>query len=146
VKTRTLLLLAVACGVVILAAGTVALLGLAAQDEPAPPAALGDRVTAGDLIVVVGGYREDAGRVDVSVELGGVDDADAHDGFRLVVPGHALEPIARAGLDGTPPCGASTAGPRPCTLSFDLPDEPGTTRRLVLRRGDEQVRWELATG
>jgi hypothetical protein len=31
-----------------------------------------------------------------------------------------------------------------CTLWFELPADPGTARVLVLRRGDEQVRWELS--
>lgn len=144
-KTRTLLLLAVACGVAILAAGVVQLLRLAGQDEPARPAAVGEEVAAGDLRVVVDGYRESSGRVDVQVELGGVDDADAIDGFRLVVPGRPLEPVARDGLDGSPACRGSTVAAQACTLSFDLPEEPGTTRVLVLRRGDEQVRWALVT-
>ena len=144
-KTRTLLLLAVACGVAILAAGVVQLLRLAGQDEPARPAAIGEEVTVGDLTVVVDGYREDAGRVDVAVEIGGVDDADAADGFHLVVPGRPLAPVAREAVGGSAPCAGSTVERRACTLSFDLPDEPGTTRVLLLRRGDEQVRWELAT-
>jgi hypothetical protein len=145
VKTRTLLLLAVACGVAILAAGAALLVGLAGRDEPARPAAVGEEVAAGDLTVVVDGYREDAGSVDVRVRLGGVDDADAADGFHLVVADGALEPVARDGLDGSPACRASTVAAMPCTLSFDLPEEPGTTRVLVLRRGDEQVRWALVT-
>jgi hypothetical protein len=151
VRTRTLLLLAVACGVAILAAGVIQLLRLAGQDEPARPAAIGAPVRVGDLTVVVDGYAEDADRVDVRVELGGVDDPDAAADFRLVVPGASLSPVDADGTHGTPdggggaPCVGSTREPVTCTLSFTLPDDSGTTRVLLLRRGDEQVRWDLTT-
>ena len=66
------------------------------------------------------------------------------EGFRLVVPAGAVAPTAMDDAD-PPACAAATAVATPCTLRFVLPPEPGTTRVLVLRRGDEQVRWELVT-
>jgi hypothetical protein len=148
VRTRTLLLLAVACGVAILAAGVAQFVRLAGQDEPARPAATGVPVEMGDLTVVVGDLVEDAGEVAVVVELSGVEDPDAAAGFRLVVPGAALAPSAEGGSDdasgAAPVCTGSTVSPQRCTLWFELPADPGTARVLVLRRGDEQVRWELS--
>jgi hypothetical protein len=44
-----------------------------------------------------------------------------------------------------PACAGSTTEPSRCVLSFELPDEPGTARVLLYRRGDEQVRWELSS-
>jgi hypothetical protein len=150
VRTRTLLLLAVACGVAILAAGVAQFVRLTGQDEPARPAAIGVPVEMGDLTVVVGDVLEDAGAVAVEVELSGVADPDAAAGFRLVVPGAALAPNAEA-APGTAPapglapaCTGSTVSGQRCTLWFELPADPGTARVLVLRRGDEQVRWELS--
>jgi hypothetical protein len=152
VRTRTLLLLAVACGVAILAAGVAQFVRLTGQDEPARPAAIGAPVEMGDLTVVVGDVLEDAGAVAVEVELSGVADPDAAAGFRLVVPGAALAPSAStAPAPGTAPaaglapaCTGSTVSGQRCTLWFELPADPGTARVLVLRRGDEQVRWELS--
>jgi hypothetical protein len=106
--------------------------------------AIGAPVTVGDLDVVVDGVSDGADAVDVRVTLGGVDDPDAVDGFRLVVPAGALEPTSVDGTD-PPSCGAVTAAAVSCTLHFELPAEPGSTRVLVLRRGDQQVRWDLVT-
>jgi hypothetical protein len=150
VRTRTLLPLAVACGVAILAAGVAQFVRLTGQDEPARPAAIGVPVEMGDLTVVVGDVLEDAGAVAVEVELSGVADPDAAAGFRLVVPGAALAPSAEvssatAPAPGfAPACTGSTVAAQRCTLWFELPADPGTARVLVLRRGDEQVRWELS--
>ena len=39
---------------------------------------------------------------------------------------------------GRRPCGS-----QPCTLAFELGADAGSTRVLLYRRGDEQVRWDL---
>ena len=95
-RTRTLLLLAVACGLVILVAGVVQLLRIAGQDEAGEFSALGAAVRVGDLEVVVDTYDESGGTAEVAVRLGGVDDDDGAADFRLVVPGadQPLEPAA----------------------------------------------------
>ena len=142
-RTRTLLLLAVACGTAILVAGVAQFVRLAGQDEPARPVAMGTAVTVGDLEVVVDDVTDDGRQVRVDVELGGVDDAGAAGDFRLVVPGQSIAPRPPA---GTAACGPATVAPQRCTLTFVLPEEPGTTRVLVLHRGDDQVRWDLAAG
>ena len=75
----------------------------------------------------------------VAVEIGGVDDDDGADAFRLVVPGAALRAP-------TPTAGRLRGDDRrdgPCTLTFDLGSADGSSRVLLYRRGDEQVRWEL---
>lgn len=143
-KTRTLLLLALGCGLAILAASVAFFVRLSGQGDPAPPVAIGAPVTVGDLDVVVDGIEDAADSVEVQVTLGGVDDPDAAEGFRLVVPAGAVAPTTIDGAD-PPTCGAVTPAARPCILHFDLPPDPGTTRVLVLRRGDEQVRWDLVT-
>jgi len=141
VRTRTLLLLAVACGLVILVAGVVQLLRVAGQDEPTRPVSIGEPVDIGDLSVTVLELAEAGGQATVDVELGGVDDPDGTDEFRLVVPGSSLAPRR-----GERSCAGTTVEVQRCALVFDLPDDAGTTRVLLYRRGDEQVRWELIGG
>jgi hypothetical protein len=151
-RTRTLLLLAIGCGLVILAAGVAQLLRIAAEDEPATAAEVGQPVTIGDLTITVEDVVETIDIVTATVEIGGVDDADGTDAFRLVVPGDALEPRASGGSGAAeggagadpPPCAGTTVTMQRCTLSFALPADSGTSRVLLYRRGDEQVRWQLA--
>ena len=138
-KTRTLLLLAIGCGFVILAAGVVQLLRLAGQDDPPTAAAVGQPVEIGDWTITVDGLIEEGASAVVAVELGGVDDEDGADAFRLVVPGAAL----RADPDGPDACVATTVETARCTLTFDLGSADGSSRVLLYRRGDEQARWEL---
>jgi hypothetical protein len=136
VRTRTLLLLAVGCGLVILAAGVVLLLGLANQDEQATAASLGERVTVADMTVTVVEASEDGDELTVVLDIGGVDDPDGTREFRLVVPGESLR------ADGGS-CAGTTVDPQRCTLQFDLGDTKGSARVLIYRRGDERARWQL---
>ena len=69
-RTRTLLLLAVACGLVILVAGVVQLLRIAGQDETAEFSPLGSEVRVGDLEVVVDSYDESGGTTDGTGDTG----------------------------------------------------------------------------
>ena len=139
-RTRTLLLLAIGCGFVILAAGVVQLLRIAGEDDAPTAATVGEPVRVGDMSITVEELSEDDETAVVVVEIGGVDDPDGAGGFRLVVPGDAL--TAAGGGDGA--CGATTVAARRCTLTFDLPQADGTSRVLLYRRGDEQARWELS--
>lgn len=139
-KTRTLLLLAVCCGLAILVAGGVQLLRV--TDEPAVTNPLGAAATIADLDVTVEGASESGGIVYVDVTVGGVDDADAiHDGFRLVVPGRALEPVDVDGRGDV--CGPVTDDTQTCVVAFDVTGIDSSARVLLVRRGDEQARWEL---
>lgn len=139
-KTRTLLLLALACGVAILLAGGVLLVQLAGRDEPRPAAAIGDTVTVGDMSVRVDQATESDGVVVVDVVVGGVDDDDGAAGFRMIASGRP----ARS-LDGADACGSTTESPAPCVLRFDVSGADGRSRVLFYARGDETARWELDT-
>lgn len=139
-RTRTLLLLAVVCGLAILVAGVVQLLRVATQDDPPRAVAIGETARVGDMEIVVEGSSERRGSVLVDVQIGGVDDPDGAGAFRLVVPGGAVEADPTAGNH----CGATTARVEPCTLAFRLGDDAGSTRVLLYQRGDERVRWELS--
>jgi hypothetical protein len=139
VRTRTLLLLAVACGLVILVAGVVQLLRISGEED-AEFSSLGEEVRVGDLRVIVESYDETAGTAVVAVRLGGVNDPDAADDFRLVAPNLRLSPIG----DAEGACGPVTVDPESCQLDFDVGDAAGGVRVLLVERGDDVARWELA--
>ncbi|MGA0894824.1 MAG: hypothetical protein ACO3S5_09365, partial [Ilumatobacteraceae bacterium] len=84
-RTRTLLLLSVACGLAILLAGGAQLLRITGG-KPSTALGIGDEGRAGDAVVVVNGYEEGVATAIVTVELSGVDDADGLDGFSLRAP------------------------------------------------------------
>jgi hypothetical protein len=140
VRTRTLLILAVVCGLTILVAGVVQLLRVANQDDPPRAVEIGQTVRVGDMAVIVDGVSERDGRVLVDVEIGGVEDPDGADGFTLTTPGGLVEPDPTAGNH----CGPTTSRPEPCTLAFRIGDDAGSSRVLVYQRGDERVRWALS--
>lgn len=138
-RTRTLLLLAVGCGLAILAAGVAFLLMLAGGDEAPAPVPVGEVAHVGDVAVTVTGYDEAGGRATVALRIGGVDDPDGTDGFRLFA-GTPRAPTGRGDAD----CTAVTVADRECTLTFDLAGAPGGSRVLRYQRGDDVVHWVLA--
>jgi len=142
-RTRTLLLLAVACGVAILAAGVALFVRIGDPDEGIEPSPLGAPVSVGDLTVTVERSTETARLVAVIVELGGVDDDAGTDDFRLVVPGESIAPSAPDGEVEPPACDGTTVESVRCTLLFEIGAVEGSSRVLLYRRGDERVRWEL---
>jgi hypothetical protein len=141
-RTRTLLLLAVLCGLAILVAGSVQLLRLTTDGSAVADLTIGDAASAGDLTVTVESAAETDGFMRVQVRLGGVADDAGADGFRLVVPDGVLEPlpVTQAGAGA---CGAITVEPQQCTLVFGTAAAHGTPRVLLLRRGEDQRRWTL---
>jgi hypothetical protein len=143
VKTRTLLLLALACGTAILLAGGVLLVQLAGRADVQDAVPIGATRTVGDMRVAVEASTEAAGRLDVVVRIGGVEDADGADGFALIAAARPADRIAADGAGGVAPCGATALGQRRCRLSFDVAGADGDSRVLLYRRGDEQVRWRL---
>ena len=138
-KTRTLLLLSVGVGLMILLAGGVLLLQLANESAAVEPAEVGEAVEVGDVDIVVFGAEEDA-TFAVDVELGGVDDDLS--GFSLATGDRRLAPLTTA-ADGR--CTEITAADQRCRIEFDVSAADGSNRVLVLRRGDEQRNWVLGT-
>ena len=138
-KTRTLLLLSVGVGLMILLAGGVLLLQLANESAAVEPAEIGEGVEVGDVDVVVFGAQEGA-TFAVDVELGGVDDDLS--GFSLATGDRRLEPLT---TDADGRCTAITVAEQRCRIEFDVSAADGSNRVLVLRRGDEQRNWVLGT-
>jgi hypothetical protein len=143
VKTRTLLLLALACGTAILLAGGVLLVQLAGRADVEDAVPIGATRIVGDMQVVVETSSETAGRLDVVVRIGGVEDADGADGFALIAAARPAEPLDDEATGDLAPCGATALSQRRCRLSFDVAGADGDSRVLLYRRGDEQVRWQL---
>lgn len=144
-KTRTLLLLSVTCGLAILLAGTIQLVRLAGQAESAT-LGIGDTGNAGDAVIVVDAYAEDATQATVTVTLSwkGANDAPGLDGFGLANVAKVAPVDASEGAgSGDAACTAFTAEPVQCTLTFSTEGFEGPSRQLVFRRAEEQVRWKL---
>ncbi len=144
-RTRTLLLLAVACGLVILLAGGIQLLRVSGDVPRGADLSVGDTAQAGDMKVTVVSVDATDSTLEVDIRVGGVDDPAAIDGFRLIVPGAALAPFLPAGSDAASSdrCVAVTVVEQTCTLAFPTADVQGSARVLLLRRGEDQQRWVL---
>ena len=140
-KTRTLLLLSVGVGLAILLAGGVLLFQLANETASVEPAGVGEGVSVGDVDVTVLGADEAASLLRVEVDVGGVD--DGVDSFVLVTGDRRLSPLT-ARTDGR--CSELTEEPQRCGLDFDVSAAEGSSRVLILRRGDEQRNWVLSEG
>jgi hypothetical protein len=137
VKTRTLLLMSVACGMAIVLAGALLLFQLATSDDPEPAAPVGSVVEVGDMSVTVDRIDERDGVVRVAITIGGVADDDPTSGFRLIA---AARPVS---LTSTT-CGPSGDEAGSCVLEFVVGATDGSSRVLFYERGDEQVRWVLS--
>lgn len=139
-RTRTLLLLSVATGLLILLAGGVLLFQLSNEQERLEPSALGEPYAVGDVTITVMGTQGVAEDFEVEIVIGGVDDPDGLDNFALVTGDRRLTPIA-APADGR--CAAITIEVRTCVLAFDASAAQSSSRVLVMRRGDQQRNWTL---
>ncbi len=142
-RTRTLLLLAVACGLVILVAGGLQLLRFAGNERDAEgDLAIGASAEAGDLDVTVLAADETEGLLRVTVRVSGVDDPAGLDGFRLIVAEDLLEPLT-ADQAGDGACAALTVAEQTCDIVFGTAQVDNDIRVLLVRRGEDRHRWEL---
>ncbi|MBI4882444.1 MAG: hypothetical protein HY826_00150 [Actinobacteria bacterium] len=136
-RTRTLLILAVSCGLAILIAGGLQLLRIANQDTPHPPLIVGETAQVGDAVVTVESYEATDVAIVVTVTLSGVDDPDGLDGFTLITPGKPVSADRST-------CVGFTVAPTTCELRFSALDLAGSDRQLLFQRAADQVRWRLA--
>jgi hypothetical protein len=155
-KTRTLLLLSVGTALAILLAGGVLLFQLSNEQNAVDAVSIGTEVEVGDVSITVlgagavdpddGAQQDPAGAgavLGVDVTLGGIDDVDGLDSFRLVTGDRSLAPIS-VPADGR--CTAITTEAATCRLDFDVSGSESSSRVLVMRRGDEQANWRLPAG
>lgn len=140
VKTRTLLLIAVTCGLVILIAGSIKLFLL--SDSKAPVhLSLGESTTIGDMRVKAVSAERRNDMTLITVELVGVDDADGATSWVFGAGGNGqLRPLAPP-ADVGQKCGATSATvPTRCVLAFAT-----NAPRGVLsydRAGDKRL-WDI---
>lgn len=142
-RTRTLLLLSVATALLILIAGGAFLFQLSHQSDTVPTGVVGEPARLGDVTVTVLDASEAGGVMAVDIEVGGVDDADGTDDFRLVTGDQRLDAVAAPGGGR---CRAFTVDPQRCRLEFDVSLAASTSRVLVMRRGEDQRTWRLRPG
>jgi hypothetical protein len=145
-RTRTLLLLAVVCGVIILVAGGIQLVRLADQKQTSVQLDIDQAGQAGDAVVTLRGTDvvDDAAvgeRTVVTVDIGGVADPSGLGGFTLVGVGV----VARVDPSAST-CAGIAEIERRCELAFDTSSFPSGARQLLFRRADTQLRWVLRTG
>lgn len=140
-KTRTLLLLSVGTALMILIAGGVLLFQLSGQETSTEATPLGEPAAVGDAEVTVVGAEVIGDTLAVSMEIGGVDDPDGISSFRLVTGDRRLEPLTGA---ATGRCDGISEIVQTCLVEFDVGAADGSSRVLVMRRGDEQATWRLA--
>lgn len=138
-RTRTLLLLAIGCGLAILLAGGIQLLRVGGQQQSAKLLSTGQPGKAGDVTVELVSSSVGASQVVVVVRIGGIDDPEGLGGFTLVGPGKVMSVTSST-------CDGITAATVDCSLTFDTAALVGTSRQLIFHRADEQLRWVLAEG
>lgn len=139
-KTRTLLLLSVACGLLIVLAGGIKLFQVANDRTDVPVLRLGEEALVGDMSVVVEAIRSDASGVEVEVEMSGVEGAPVLEGWSMLADGELSEPSS-AVADGV--CDASTSVPASgatvrCVLRFPAVE---AEQYVAYQRGGELRRW-----
>ncbi len=137
--TRTLLLLAICCGLVILLAGGIQLLRVGGQEQSAILLTIGEPGKAGDVTVELVSSTPHISDLVAVVRIGGIEDPDGLDGFTLVGPGKVV-PVTSSTCDGI------TVDTVDCALTFATVDMPGTSRQLIFHRAEAQLRWVLAQG
>jgi len=157
-KTRTLLLLSVGTALAILLAGGVLLFQLSNEQNTVDAVRLGSEVQVGDVSIVVhdatvveapGDQVDEATILGVDVTIGGIDDPDGLDSFRLVTGDLSETPQPNVAGENTVAAGRCveiTVGPVDCRLDFDVSGAETSSRVLVLRRGDQQANWQLPSG
>ncbi len=138
-KTRTLLLLAVGCGLIILVAGSIKVFLIADDSTPAH-LSIGTTAKVGDMTVTVQSVRPVGDQILVDVQLIGVDDDDGATSFFYGIgQKQELRPVAPA--TGVA-CGATRATTvTDCVLAFDTATSSGVLR--YVRSGSAPVRWDI---
>ena len=138
-KTRTLLLLSVACGLIILVAGGVKLLQVATDRTEVPVLSMGDSSRIGDMVVRVESVTTVGTGAEARVVMSGVPGELAVDGWRLLGDGEVVEPFTTVG-PGV--CDARTEVPATgdvvCVVRFPAVE---TVQAVAYTRAGEQRQW-----
>ena len=139
-KTRNLILLSIACGLMILLAGGFKLFQVATDRTEVPVNKLGVAAMIGDMTTNVTKIEEGAGGISVSIEMSGVAGDSVIDGWRLLGDGEVLEPSG-AVLDGACDAGSKVPGAGDlirCFLRFPAVE---AVQAVAYTRAGEQRQW-----
>jgi len=140
-STRKLILWALLCGVLILAAGTAKLFQTSQKPVEVQLLALGESVTLGDMTVSVTALRDTADRTLVDVTMIGVAEAQAMDGWKMLAAGEVSDPVILPVGAGTECTLTQLEKTLECTIAF--PVSQGT-RTVAYVRAGEQRQWATA--
>lgn len=140
-KTRTLLLLSVGCGLLILLAGGVKLLQVATDRTEVPVLAVGDTEQIGDMTVQVVDITAAGSGTLVEITMTGVPGEPVIDDWRLLGDGKVFTASGASGESRF--CGSSTRVPEGdavvrCTLRFAAVE---TVQAVAYTRAGEQRQW-----
>lgn len=140
-KTRTLLLLSVGVGLLILLAGGVKLLQVAADRTEVRVLDLGESAVIGDMTVAVTSVSQDADGTLVEISMSGVAGEAVIEDWRLLGDGSVIEATGASG-DGRF-CSGRTQVPDDgsevrCTLRFAVVE---TVQAVAYTRAGEQRQW-----
>ena len=140
-STRKLILWALLCGVLILAAGSAKLFQTSQKPVEVQLLALGDSVTLGDMTVSVTALRDAADRTLVDVTMVGVAEAQAMDGWKMLAAGEVSDPVMLPVGAGTECTLTKLAETLTCTVAFPVSEG---TRTVAYIRAGEQRQWATA--
>ncbi len=140
-STRKLILWALICGVLILAAGSAKLFQTSQKPVEVQLLALGESVTLGDMTVSVTALRDSADRTLVDVTMVGVAEAQAMDGWKLLASGKVSDPVILPVGAGTECTLTKLAETLTCTVAFPVSEG---TRTVAYIRAGEQRQWATA--
>lgn len=140
-KTRTLLLLSVGVGLLILLAGGVKLLQVATDRTEVPVLELGDTAVIGDMTVAVTSVSQSAEGTLVEISMSGVAGEGVIEDWRLLGDGSVIEATGATGGDRF--CSSDTRVPEGgsavlCTLRFAAVE---TVQAVAYTRAGEQRQW-----
>jgi hypothetical protein len=140
-STRKLILWALVCGVLILAAGTAKLFQTSQKSVEVQLLALGDSVTLGDMTVSVTALRDIDDRTLVDVTMVGVAEAQAMDGWKMLASGKVSDPVLLPVGEGTECTLTQLEKTLVCTVAFPVSEG---TRTVAYIRAGEQRQWATA--
>ena len=133
-KTRTLILWSLVCGVIILVAGSIKLFQVSTSESTVEFLAFGESATVADMDVTVESFDTTTGNLLARVTMSGPDGADAREGWRIIAGDRVLSPVDAA--DVPDQCTITGATPVTCVITFPLVD--GTPAFAYLRAGDQR--------
>jgi hypothetical protein len=140
-STRKLILWALVCGVLILAAGTAKLFQTSQKSVEVQLLALGESVTLGDMTVSVTALRDIDDRTLVDVTMVGVAEAQAMDGWKMLASGKVSDPVLLPVGEGTECTLTQLEKTLVCTVAFPVSEG---TRTVAYIRAGEQRQWATA--